>query len=79
MLVLRRKVAQTIVMNGTITVQILAIEGKQIKVGITAPPEMLIVRGELLTDPWANAAPSPDPQREVRRRPSRSYRRRARP
>ncbi len=48
MLVLRRKAGETLVLNGGITVQVLAIEGERVKLGITAPPDVVVVRGELL-------------------------------
>ena len=50
MLVLRRKSGQAIVMNGVITVRVLAIEGEVIKIGFEAPPDVIIVREELLDD-----------------------------
>lgn len=49
MLVLRRKVGESIVLNGTINVSVLAVEGERVKIGVSAPPEVTIVRQELLT------------------------------
>jgi carbon storage regulator len=48
MLVLRRKIGESIVIAGTITISILSIEGRRVKIGISAPPETRIVRKELL-------------------------------
>jgi carbon storage regulator len=48
MLVLRRKVGEAIVLNGVITVYVLAVEGERVKLGINAPPDVVIVRQELL-------------------------------
>ena len=48
MLVLRRKPEESLVINGTITVTILGVEGDRVKLGIQAPPEVMIVRQELL-------------------------------
>lgn len=48
MLVLRRKAGEAIVLNGTITIHVLAVEGERVKLGISAPPEVVIVRSELL-------------------------------
>ena len=48
MLVLRRKVEEGIVFTGNIRVVVLAIEGGRIKLGIEAPPDVTIVREELL-------------------------------
>lgn len=54
MLVLRRKVGETIVLDGVINISVLAVEGERVKIGIVAPPDVTIVRQELLkptTDP----------------------------
>lgn len=48
MLVLRRKVGESIVFDSVITISVLAIEGERIKLGISAPPDITIVREELL-------------------------------
>jgi len=48
MLVLRRKVGESITVGGTITVSVLAVEGKRVKIGVSAPPQQSIVRAELL-------------------------------
>ena len=70
MLILRRKAGEAIVVNGTITVSVLAIKGSQIILGITAPPEILIMREELLAPKGEPPmlAPAPDPSREGKRR-----------
>jgi carbon storage regulator len=47
MLVLRRKAGESIVLAGKIYVTILVIEGKRVKIGISAPPDVSIVREEL--------------------------------
>lgn len=57
MLVLRRKAGEAIVLNGSITIHVLAVEGERVKLGISAPPEVVIVRSELLDAP--TAAPQP--------------------
>ena len=48
MLVLRRKIGETIVLDGVISVSVLAVEGERVKIGITAPTDVTIVREELL-------------------------------
>ena len=48
MLVLRRKVEESIVLGGVIKVSVLAVEGERVKLGISAPPDIIIVREELL-------------------------------
>jgi carbon storage regulator len=48
MLVLRRKVGESIVLAGVINIAVLAVEGERVKIGISAPPDVTIVREELL-------------------------------
>ncbi len=48
MLILRRKVGETLVIDGKIKIMICAIEGNRIKISIDAPPEVNVVREELL-------------------------------
>ena len=48
MLVLRRKVGESIILAGVINVSVLAVEGERVKIGISAPPDVTIVREELL-------------------------------
>jgi carbon storage regulator len=62
MLVLRRKVGESIVLAGVINVSVLAVEGERVKIGISAPPDVTIVREELLrvvgTEPTPNSNPN---------------------
>jgi carbon storage regulator CsrA len=53
-LVLRRKADQTIVLNGVITIRILAIEPGKVKLRVDAPPDVIVVRGELLDENGAS-------------------------
>jgi carbon storage regulator len=76
MLVLRRKAGEAIVLNGVITIHVLAVEGERVKLGISAPPEVVIVRSELLENQGAmGGAPSnsygnmPSPMRQSGTRP----------
>ncbi len=48
MLVLRRKVGESIILAGVINISVLAVEGERVKIGISAPPDVTIVREELL-------------------------------
>ena len=50
MLVLRRKPGESIILSGVIKICVLAVEGERVKIGIDAPPDVVIVREELLTD-----------------------------
>lgn len=76
MLVLRRKAGEAIVLNGVITIHVLAVEGERVKLGISAPPEVVIVRSELLENQGGMGgpgAPAPGMQPQMGREP-RPYR-----
>lgn len=48
MLVLKRKVGESVTIDQEITVTVLAVEGERIKLGFQASPDVPIVRTELL-------------------------------
>ena len=48
MLCLSRKIGEKIVIGGQITVQVIGVEGSKIRLGITAPDWVEILREELL-------------------------------
>ncbi len=48
MLILTRKVDQGIVIDGNISVHVLGVERDRVKIGITAPDKVTILREELL-------------------------------
>lgn len=48
MLVLTRKTGDTISIDGGIKIQIVQVKGKQVRVGIDAPKDKKVQRGELL-------------------------------
>ncbi|MBS0622958.1 MAG: carbon storage regulator [Verrucomicrobia bacterium] len=48
MLVLARKVGETVVIDEEIIITVLKVHGKSIYLGIKAPPDKRIYRGELL-------------------------------
>ena len=54
MLVLSRKVGDKLVIDGNITVEVVKIQGNRISLGIVAPSNVKILRGEL-TELKANA------------------------
>ena len=54
MLVLSRKVGDKLVIDGNITVEVVKIQGNRISLGIVAPSNVKILRGEL-NQPKADA------------------------
>ena len=48
MLVLSRKKNERILLGDTITIDVLRCRGDQVRLGITAPPEMKIMREEIV-------------------------------
>jgi carbon storage regulator len=50
MLVLRRKAGEAIVLNQVIKIRVLGVEGDRVKIGIDAPPDVIVVREELLDE-----------------------------
>jgi carbon storage regulator CsrA len=57
MLVLTRKANEQIIIAGNITITILAVEGKRVRLGLDAPADVRLLRGELSF--WLEQA-SPD-------------------
>ena len=51
MLVLSRKIGERIVINDNITVEVLQIIGSRVRLGVTAPSGVPILREELLATP----------------------------
>lgn len=47
MLVLSRKVGEKLVIDGNITVEVVRIQGNRITLGLVAPADVKILRGEL--------------------------------
>ena len=47
MLVLTRKVGETVVIDGCITVTVVAMDGNNVRLGVTAPTEVRIDREEV--------------------------------
>lgn len=60
MLVLTRRVGEKIVIDGGIVIEVLAVHGNTLKIGITAPDHIKILRGELVPeDPAPPTVPVP--------------------
>jgi len=47
MLVLKRKKNETLAIGDNITIHVIEVSGSTVKLGIDAPPELLILRGEI--------------------------------
>lgn len=47
MLVLSRKIGESIIIDGCITVTLNDIDGRKVRIGITAPPEVRVDREEI--------------------------------
>lgn len=65
MLVLSRKKDQTVVIDGQIQVQVLKIKGNTVRIGISAPSDVKVLRGELspfeIDVPMSDFAPEKSP------------------
>lgn len=60
MLILTRRIGETLMVGETIEVRVLAVKGNQVRIGIVAPPEVSVMREELLTrKPSGEPAPTP--------------------
>lgn len=57
MLILRRKIGESIVIGGDIRVTVLKIRDDQVKIGIDAPADLLVLRSELVSS--AEQPPTP--------------------
>lgn len=56
MLILTRKIDQSIIIQGNITIMVLGVERDRVKIGIAAPENVTVLREELVDNP---AAPQP--------------------
>jgi carbon storage regulator len=62
MLVLTRKIYETIVIGGKIRITITAIRGRQVRIAIDAPEHLSIIRGELVEIPATESAEAIGPR-----------------
>jgi carbon storage regulator len=65
LLILTRKIDQSIIIQGNITVMVLGVERDRVKLGIAAPEEVTVLREELMED--GRALPMPTPLRRPMR------------
>jgi carbon storage regulator len=57
MLVLTRRIGERIVIGDQIILEVLSVKGNRIRLGIAAPPDVTVLRNELLSAP---ADPKPE-------------------
>lgn len=57
MLILTRKIDQSIVIQGNITVMVLGVERDRVKLGISAPTDVAVLREELIGEDSSEANP----------------------
>lgn len=60
MLVIRRRAGETVLIGDDVEVEVLAVESSQVKLGIRAPREILVLRREVYVTRRANQAASAD-------------------
>ncbi len=60
MLILTRRPKQTLTIGADITITVVEIKGSQVRIGVSAPSDVLVLRGELL-DKARAADRSPEP------------------
>ncbi|MFO0896838.1 MAG: carbon storage regulator [Pirellulales bacterium] len=65
MLVLTRKTQQQIKVGDDIVITILKVRGKQVQVGIEAPRNVRVLRGEVPADEPPREMPANEPSREM--------------
>jgi carbon storage regulator CsrA len=66
MLVLTRRLDEEIVIGGTIRVRVVAVRGNKVRLGITAPGQVTVVRQELIPRQSNPPPASPHPEAEMR-------------
>lgn len=59
MLILTRRIGETVQIGEGISVLILGMQGNQVKIGIEAPEDVVILRRELLESRQDDSPPSP--------------------
>lgn len=58
MLILTRRVGETLMIGDSVTVTILGVKGNQVRVGITAPKDVAVHREEIFQRIGKDAAPA---------------------
>jgi carbon storage regulator len=66
MLILTRKIDQSIIIDGNITIMVLGVERDRVKLGIAAPANVTVLREELADEK------AQQPPEQLRRRPAKT-------
>jgi carbon storage regulator len=61
MLILTRRPGESILVGDDIEISVLEVRGNQVRLGINAPAEVLVLRSELLKTPPASDSEPPKP------------------
>lgn len=64
MLILTRRVGETLMIGDSVTVTILGVKGNQVRVGITAPKDVAVHREEIFQRIGKESAPGAEPAAE---------------
>ena len=64
MLILTRRVGETLMIGDSVTVTILGVKGNQVRVGITAPKDVAVHREEIFQRIGRESAPAAEPATE---------------
>jgi carbon storage regulator len=57
LLILTRKIDQSIIIQGNITIMVLGVERDRVKLGIAAPADVAVLREELMTEADSKVSP----------------------
>ena len=57
LLILTRKIDQSIIIQGNITIMVLGVERDRVKLGIAAPADVAVLREELMTEDESKVSP----------------------
>ena len=64
MLILTRKIDQSIIIQGNITIMVLGVERDRVKLGIAAPADVAVLREELMAEEDSKVSPLRRPAKQ---------------